>query len=169
MADQFITRLASQSNTHNLESLKNLEKKEGEKQKKSFTWARFSSAPQPIPTIQIFSALKFQLPIFPIIKTVGSFQSWNINITILYLLRGNNFLQGPRYLRKQKQPWGWSTGSIPPPLDVSMASIIATTSSISGRLSGLASQHRFITFAKELGQHLGISGLRFCGFSQDRI
>jgi hypothetical protein len=36
-----------------------------------------------------------------------------------------------------------------------------TTSSISGRLSGLASQQRFITFARELGQHLGISGLRF--------
>lgn len=42
-----------------------------------------------------------------------------------------------------------------------MASKSETTSSISGLLSGLASQHRFITFARELGQHLGISGLRF--------
>ena len=42
-----------------------------------------------------------------------------------------------------------------------MASNKETTSSISGLLSGLASQHRLITFARELGQHLGISGLRF--------
>lgn len=69
---------------------------------------------------------------------------------------------GPRRFRKQKQPWDWSGGIIPPPFDVSIASIRDTTSSISGRLSGFASQHRFITFASELGQHLGISGLRFC-------
>jgi hypothetical protein len=50
---------------------------------------------------------------------------------------------------------------MPPPFDTSMASNMETTSSISGRLSGLASQQRFITFARELGQHLGISGLRF--------
>jgi hypothetical protein len=48
---------------------------------------------------------------------------------------------------------------------VSIASNMETTSSISGRLSGLASQHRFITFARELGQHLGISGLRFWDFN----
>ncbi|KAF7819599.1 Paired amphipathic helix protein Sin3-like 4 [Senna tora] len=42
---------------------------------------------------------------------------------------------------------------MPPPLDVSIASNIDTTSSISGRLSGFASQHLFITFARELGQH----------------
>jgi hypothetical protein len=51
---------------------------------------------------------------------------------------------------------------MPPPLDVSIASIMDTTSAISGRLSGFASQQRFITFAKALGQHRGISGLRFC-------
>lgn len=72
-----------------------------------------------------------------------------------------NLVYGPRYLRKHKQPCCWSTGIIPPPFEVSMASNIVTTSSISGRLSGFASQHLFITFAKELGQHLGISGLRF--------
>lgn len=70
-------------------------------------------------------------------------------------------LQGPLCLRKQRQPCCWSKGIIPPPLDVSMASIMETTSSISGRLSGVASQHFFITFARELGQHLGISGLKF--------
>jgi hypothetical protein len=69
---------------------------------------------------------------------------------------------GPRYLRKQRQPWGWSEGIIPPPLDVSIASNMETTSSISGRLSGLASQHLFITFPRALGQQRGISGLRFC-------
>lgn len=51
---------------------------------------------------------------------------------------------------------------MPPPLDVSIASSMDTTSAISGRLSGFASQHRFITFASELGQQRGISGLRFC-------
>jgi hypothetical protein len=50
---------------------------------------------------------------------------------------------------------------MPPPLDVSIASSMDTTSAISGRLSGFASQQRFITFAKELGQQRGISGLRF--------
>ena len=50
---------------------------------------------------------------------------------------------------------------MPPPFVTSMASNMETTSSISGRLSGFASQQRFITFARELGQHLGISGLRF--------
>lgn len=70
--------------------------------------------------------------------------------------------QGPRRLPKQKQLWRWSTGIIPPPFDVSIDSNMDTTSSISGRLSALASQHRFITFAKELGQQRGISGLKFC-------
>jgi len=51
---------------------------------------------------------------------------------------------------------------MPPPFDVSIASNIDTTSAISGRLSGFASQQRFITFAKELGQQRGISGLKFC-------
>lgn len=69
--------------------------------------------------------------------------------------------QGPRCFRKQRQPRCWSTGIIPPPLEVSMASNRVTTSSISGLRSGLASQHRFITLASELGQHLGISGLKF--------
>lgn len=70
-------------------------------------------------------------------------------------------LHGPLCLRKHKQPCCWSPGIMPPPLDVSMASSMETTSSISGRLSGLASQHFLITFARELGQHLGISGLKF--------
>jgi hypothetical protein len=52
-------------------------------------------------------------------------------------------------------------GIMPPPLDVSIASTMDTTSAISGRLSGFASQQRFITLAKELGQQRGISGLRF--------
>lgn len=56
---------------------------------------------------------------------------------------------------------------MPPPFVVSMASNMETTSSISGRLSGLASQHLFITFARELGQHLGMSGLRFYHFNQN--
>lgn len=51
---------------------------------------------------------------------------------------------------------------MPLPLDASMASNIDTTSSISGLLLGSASQHLLITFATDLGQHLGISGLRFC-------
>jgi hypothetical protein len=52
---------------------------------------------------------------------------------------------------------------------VSIASNMETASSISGRLSGLASQHRFITFARELGQHLGISGLRFWDFNKKTL
>eukprot|EP01018_Ginkgo_biloba_P013749 Gb_27650 [translate_table: standard] len=43
-----------------------------------------------------------------------------------------------------------------------MASSIVTTSSISGLLSGFASQHLLITLLRELGQHLGISGRRLC-------
>lgn len=78
--------------------------------------------------------------------------------------RSAQIFQGPLYLRKHRQPCCWSRGIMPPPFDVSMASNIVTTSSISGRLSGFASQHRFITFARELGQHRGISGLRFCSF-----
>lgn len=70
--------------------------------------------------------------------------------------------QGPRAGVKQKQPEAWSSGIIPPPLVVSIASNILTTSSISGRLSAFASQHFRIILAKELGQHLGISGRRFC-------
>ncbi|OMO85636.1 hypothetical protein COLO4_21529 [Corchorus olitorius] len=69
---------------------------------------------------------------------------------------------GPRAGAKQKQAGVWSSGIIPPPLLVSTASSILTTSSISGRFSGFASQHFRIMFAKELGQHLGISGRRFC-------
>lgn len=84
-----------------------------------------------------------------------------LHITTISLLQGVEIFQGPRYLRKHKQPWAWSFGIIPPPFDVSMASNMVTTSSIPGRLSGLASQHRFITFARELGQQRGISGLRF--------
>lgn len=54
---------------------------------------------------------------------------------------------------------------MPPPLDVSIASSMDTTSAIAGRLSGFASQQRFITLAKELGQQRGISGLKFCSTS----
>jgi hypothetical protein len=56
---------------------------------------------------------------------------------------------------------------MPPPFDVSIASSRDTTSAISGRLSGFASQQRFITFAKELGQQRGISGLKFCRTTAD--
>ncbi|CAA7402236.1 unnamed protein product [Spirodela intermedia] len=56
---------------------------------------------------------------------------------------------------------------MPPPLVVSMASKIATTSSISGRRSGFASQHLFITFPSELGQHRGISGRRSAHLPDD--
>lgn len=70
--------------------------------------------------------------------------------------------QGPRPALKQKQPLTWSSGIIPPPLLVSMASNKLTTSSISGRLSGFASQHFLMMLANELGQHLGISGRKFC-------
>jgi tRNA(Phe) wybutosine-synthesizing methylase Tyw3 len=45
---------------------------------------------------------------------------------------------------------------------VSIPSNIFTTSSISGRFSAFPSQHFLMTFAKELGQHLGISGRKFC-------
>uniref|UniRef100_A0A2P2KMJ2 Protein kinase atmrk1 n=1 Tax=Rhizophora mucronata TaxID=61149 RepID=A0A2P2KMJ2_RHIMU len=70
--------------------------------------------------------------------------------------------QGPRAGTKQKHPAAWSSGIIPPPLLVSIACNILTTSAISGRFSALASQHFRMIFAKELGQHLGISGRKFC-------
>jgi len=82
------------------------------------------------------------------------------------------FHQGPRCLWKHgRHPCCWSGGIIPPPFDVSIASNMATTSSISGRLSGFASQHLFITCARELGQQRGISGLKFCSFqsSHDNV
>lgn len=69
---------------------------------------------------------------------------------------------GPRAVLKQKQPWTWSSGIMPPPLLVSIASSILTTSSMSGRFSGFASQHFRMMLANELGQHLGTSGRRFC-------
>lgn len=72
---------------------------------------------------------------------------------------------GPRIGAKQKQPpAAWSSGIIPPPFVVSIASSNLTTSSISGLFSGLASQQCFIIVATELGQHRGISGLKFCKF-----
>lgn len=57
-------------------------------------------------------------------------------------------------MEKQKQPWGC--------FELSIASNMVTTSCISGLLLGSASQHFFITLAKELGQFLGICGLKFC-------
>lgn len=68
---------------------------------------------------------------------------------------------GPRVALKQKHPLAWSSGIMPPPLLVSITSNSFTTSSISGRFSGFASQHFLMMFATELGQHLGISGRRF--------
>lgn len=69
---------------------------------------------------------------------------------------------GPRAVLKQKQPCAWSSGIMPPPLLVSNASNSLTTSSMSGRFSGFASQHFRMMLANELGQHLGISGRKFC-------
>lgn len=71
------------------------------------------------------------------------------------------FYQGPRRV-KQKQPGDWSSGIMPPPLLVSTASSNLTTSSMSRRLSGCASQHFRMMLANEPGQHLGISGRKFC-------
>ena len=71
-------------------------------------------------------------------------------------------IYGPRALVKHKQPDDWPSGIIPPPLLVSRASISCTTSSISGRLSGFASQHLRIIFANGLGQQRGMSGRKFC-------
>lgn len=68
---------------------------------------------------------------------------------------------GPRAM-KQKHPGDWPSGIMPPPLLVSIASSNLTTSSISGRLSGLASQQRRMMLANAFGQHLGISGRKFC-------
>jgi len=69
---------------------------------------------------------------------------------------------GPRAGTKQKHPPSWSSGIMPPPLLVSIASISLTTSSMSGLLSGFASQHFFMIFDSALGQHRGISGRKFC-------
>lgn len=71
-------------------------------------------------------------------------------------------IYGPRARMKHKHLALWSSGIIPPPLLVSIASKSLTTSSISGRLSGFASQHLRIMLAKAVGQHLGISGRKFC-------
>lgn len=68
---------------------------------------------------------------------------------------------GPR-AEKQKQPEAWSSGIMPPPFRVSIASSDLTTSSMSGRLSGCGSQHFRIMLANAPGQHLGISGRKFC-------
>lgn len=66
-----------------------------------------------------------------------------------------------RFLNKLKHPRGsTSSCTIPPPFEMSMASNIWTTSSILGLLLGSVSQHFFITSATEMGQHLGISGLK---------
>ena len=51
---------------------------------------------------------------------------------------------------------------IPLLFEVSMAFNMVTTSSISGLLLGFSSKHCVIIFARELGQQLGISGIRFC-------
>jgi hypothetical protein len=112
------------------------------------------TAPHPISNI-IFLPLLVSYISFVFKVYVGPSKTLKQTITIVHIL------QGPRFLRKQKQPPCWSGGIMPPPFVTSMASNMETTSSISGRLSGLASQQRFITFAREFGQHLGISGLRF--------
>ncbi|KAL4312149.1 hypothetical protein GQ457_01G032270 [Hibiscus cannabinus] len=65
----------------------------------------------------------------------------------------------------QKQPGARSSGNIPPPLLVFTASSIVTTSPISGRFFGSASQHFLMMFANELGQHHGISGRKFCQYN----
>ena len=75
-------------------------------------------------------------------------------------------IYGPRAFVKHKHPDDWPSGIMPPPLLVSRASKSCTTSSISGRLSGFASQHFRITFANALGQQRGMSGRRFCTHKQ---
>lgn len=69
---------------------------------------------------------------------------------------------GPRAGLKQKHPPALSSGIIPPPRLVSIASKSLTTSCISSRLCGFESQHFRIMFASEFGQQRGISGLKFC-------
>lgn len=69
--------------------------------------------------------------------------------------------QGPRVTVKQKHPFNWSSGIMPPPLLVSITSNIFTTSLMSGRFSAFASQHLRMMFANEFGQHRGISGRKF--------
>lgn len=76
--------------------------------------------------------------------------------------RAQRIYQGPRATEKKQQLLTWSSGIMPPPLLVSMASNNLTTSSMSGRLSGFPSQHFRMMLANELGQHLGISGRKFC-------
>lgn len=125
---------------------------------------RYCIAPLKAYKPSLYLSLDSQVPIpFQLDKLQFEYLRYCIVIAVVIFARWrSNHVQGPRYLRKQKQPCDWSRGIIPPPFDVSIASNMVTTSSISGRLSGLASQHRFITFASELGQHRGISGLRFC-------
>ena len=50
-----------------------------------------------------------------------------------------------------------------------MAFNMVTTSSISGLLLGFSSKHCVIIFARELGQQLGISGIRFCILSVEFV
>lgn len=67
-------------------------------------------------------------------------------------------IYGPRALKKHKHPPVWPFGIMPPPLLVSRGSKSRTTSSMSGRFSGLASQHLRMMFAIAFGQQRGISG-----------
>lgn len=78
-------------------------------------------------------------------------------------------IYGPRAFVKHKHPDDWPSGIMPPPLLVSRASKSCTTSSISGRLSGFASQHFRITFANALGQQRGMSGRKFCRKKEEII
>lgn len=61
-------------------------------------------------------------------------------------------------LKKHRHPPAWASGTMPPPLLASRASKNRTTSSMSGRFSGLASQHLCMMFAIGLGQQQQAAG-----------
>lgn len=71
-------------------------------------------------------------------------------------------------LKKHRHPPAWASGTMPPPLLASRASKNRTTSSMSGRFSGLASQHLCMMFA--IGQAWAAArGRRFCTHRMSHI
>lgn len=96
------------------------------------------------------------------IKRKQELNSWICGKVFLEMAKNTTYSHhGPLEGAKQKHPAAWSSGIMPPPRLVSIDSSSLTTSSISGRFSGFASQHLFMMLARELGQHRGMSGRRF--------